>query len=169
MWSKCVALASGDVENGELLKQRIAFYGLAVALALALAGLAVSTHRLSTVSEDRTRLMAWRTRILNQLGSAMSTNPAFDHSRPLPADDASDVLADIIGARDDALKMLAMPRPYQLQPPVNPEATVDRAMSGQAVPPTNISQLLNRQSTGTAGSDVDAIDHDSQSPWKGWE
>jgi len=83
---------------------------------------------------------------------------------PLPADDASEALADIIGARDDALKLLAMPRPYQFRAPADPEAVADRG-----VPPREIAQLLNRQSSGAAGSDVQAIDHDSQTPWKGWE
>lgn len=151
------------------MKQRIVLYSLVVALVMALAGLAVTMHSLSVVKGERSRLLAWQARILSQLDSALSTNPAFDHSRPLPADDASEVLADVIGARDDALKLLAMPRPYQLQPPANPGAAADPIASGEAVSPANISRLLNRQSTGTAGSDVDAIDHDSQSPWKGWE
>lgn len=151
------------------MKQRIAFWCLTAVLAMALAGLAAAIHRLSAVKDERTRLLVWQTRILNQLGSAAGNHPAVDHSRPLPADEASEVLADIVGARDDALKLLAMPRPYQLQPPVKPEAAADRTVSGETIPPANISQLLNRQSTGAAGSDVQAIDHDSQSPWKGWQ
>ena len=151
------------------MKQRIILCCLVAALALAVAGLVATIHNLSAVKAERTRLLGWQTRILSQLKNAQSTDPAFDRSRPLPADDASEVLADIIGARDDALKLLAMPRPYQLQPPANSGAAPDRGISRETAAPANIARLLNRQSTGTAGSDVDAIDHDSQSPWKGWE
>jgi hypothetical protein len=146
------------------LKQRVAFYGLAIALAMAIAGLAATIHRLSALKAERTQLLAWQARILGQLGSALGASSIYDRSRPLPADDASEALADIIGARDDALKLLAMPRPYQFRAPADPEAVADRR-----VPPREIAQLLNRQSTGRAGSDVQAIDHDSQTPWKGWE
>jgi hypothetical protein len=147
------------------LKQRNIFYGLAIVLAISIAGLAASIHRLSALKAERTQLLSWQARILHQIGSAVN-NPAYDGSRPLSAEDASEALADIIGARDDALKLLVMPRPDKLPAP---EATGDREISGQAPPPREIAQLLNRQSTGTAGSDIQAIDHDSQSPWKGWE
>lgn len=132
---------------------------------MAIAGLAVSIHRLSSLEAERTQLLAWQGRILRQLGSAVSINPAYEGSLPLPAADASEALADIVGTRDDALKRLAMPRPDQIRM-AGPEAM---GASGRAPPPPEITQLLNRQSTGAAGSDVQAIDHDSQSPWKGWE
>lgn len=151
------------------MNQRIAFYGLATGLALAIAGLAVTGYKLSALMAERTELLAWQARILGQLGKAVSANPAYDRSRPLPAADASEALADVIGARDDALKLLATPAPYRLHASPDPESARDREALGQAVPPGEIAQLLNRQSTGTAGSDVQAIDHDSQTPWKGWE
>lgn len=147
------------------MKQRNILYGLAIALIMAIAGLAASIHRLSGLKAEHAQLLSWQSRILGQIGNAV-IKPAYDGSRPLPAEDASEALADIIGARDDALKLLVMPRPDQM--PAS-EATGDREISGQAPPPREIAQLLNRQSTGAAGSDIQAIDHDSQSPWKGWE
>ncbi len=149
------------------MKQRIAFYGLAIALATAIAGLAATLYRLSAVKAERTQLRAWQAQILGQLGSAVGSSSLYDRSRPLPAADASEALADIIGARNDALKALVMPGPYQIRAPANPEAGPEGGMPGRAPPPREIAQFLNRP--GSAGRDVQAIDQDSQTPWKGWE
>lgn len=143
--------------------RHIAFITLAIALAAALIALFVTLHRLSAVEAQRVELEQWQSELLAELGRALPGSSG----RIAPAD-ASEALAQIIASRDGALFAVAPPQSAAPGPDALPVQS-QGAEHGDALPARGISKLLGRESTGAAAEDANAIDHDSRTPWKGWE
>lgn len=145
--------------NGSVIG-RVAIFGLAMALLLAIVTLFASRRELAAIKAERAQLLEWQSGILRQLARA---SRSAGMASPAPAD-ASEELAEIIASREAAIKLLAAPSTYSLAAPEQrPQA------ERPAKKPDTIGRLMNRRSTGAAAEDVQAIEQDSQTPWNGWE
>ena len=149
--------------------RRIIGWSLVVALVATTIALVFTLRTLSAVKAERIQLIQWQAGILDQLGKAMRPTDITGGSARLAAADAPEALAEVIASRDGALKLLAMPKPYPLAVPLKRPDGSGRAASGEATAPDVIAQLQSRQSTGTAADDANAVEHDSEAPWKGWQ